>query len=140
MTYKRKPVYERMLAKTKIPIKPNGTVDYDQCWEWSGATNNAGYGLIRQSPEDGMKLVHHVSAIYNNVQKTGIEYQHTCLNKLCVNPNHLTSGMPVDRYNRMVVLKGFWTHNDNWYKKCEHCGVTTYQNWFKRKHMNCGAN
>ncbi len=130
-----RPVHERVLSRTKIPL------DKTKCWTWTGPVNNAGFGMIKGDSSLGdpkMVTVHRVIARHYGMAIEGTEVQHTCLNKVCVNPKHLTLGKPIDRHKRIVAK-----HGKNFqkpkipYKQCEHCGRSAHIVWFKRKHGNC---
>lgn len=130
---KRTPVYERLMKRTKIPL------DRSQCWEWTGPVNNAGYGMIKEDLdiENKMVTVHRVAAREKGLDITR-EINHTCLNKRCVNPDHLVYGSPRDRMDRILDKHGNYFHMPkNKYKTCEHCNGTTHYVWFNRRHDNC---
>jgi hypothetical protein len=137
------PVIERLMNKVTIPLDENNNPDHSQCWEWTGAKNNAGYGMIRQDKQSGMRQVTHIVAEHNDIMMPNLEVQHTCLNKSCVNPAHLIMGTSQTRFDRMFKQKGRWLINKRWEnketmtKKCEHCGKTSYVTWFGRQHAHC---
>lgn len=56
----------------------------DTCWNWIGAIHIQGYGQYRQ------KLAHKISyeETFGKV-KGGLELDHLCRNRRCVNPTHL---------------------------------------------------
>jgi hypothetical protein len=134
-----KPVIERLFNKTYIPSTPEGTKDDQQCWTWQGGINNAGYGMIRINKEEGMGTVHRIVEQHFRPFNSNLEVQHTCGNKLCVNPNHLTIGTVKSR--RQVRPTGY----DHWLmregesltKTCDVCEKTTHRLWFSRKHKKC---
>ena len=45
---KVRPVYDRVMSMTNIPKNDKGKPDNKACWEFQGAKNNAGYGMIRK--------------------------------------------------------------------------------------------
>lgn len=60
----------------------------NDCWEWNMAQNNKGYGSIRWNHQT--KVAHR--AVYELLVgdiPEGLTLDHLCLNKKCVNPNHL---------------------------------------------------
>ena len=66
----------------KVVVKENG------CWEWIGANNGKGYGQFW----DGTKLVTAHGFAYGLLRGSipeGLEPDHLCRNKKCVNPAHI---------------------------------------------------
>lgn len=58
------------------------------CWEWLGRVAGRGYGYFRV--ENKSQLAHRVSfAISNGYWPEGLQVDHACHNKTCVNPWHL---------------------------------------------------
>lgn len=58
------------------------------CWNWTGATNNSGYGTINIG---GINLmVHRYSLVLSGAEvPDGMQVDHLCRNRRCVNPAHL---------------------------------------------------
>ena len=136
-----KPVIERIFNKTYIPITPEGNNDDQQCWIWQGGTNNCGYGMIRINSEEGMGTVHRIVEKHFKPFNNKLEVQHSCYNKLCVNPDHLVIGTsqtrPINKpsgFNHWLMRKG-----ETLMKTCDVCNKETHRLWFTRKHKNCIA-
>ena len=59
-----------------------------ECWLWTGAKNNRGYGQIAVGFT--MKLAHRVAYELNfGSIPTNLQLDHLCHNRSCVNPAHL---------------------------------------------------
>lgn len=66
------------------------------CWEWTGATNRHGYGVINIGGSDGrVHLVHRATALLYGFPAE-LNALHKCHNRLCFNPEHLYSGTQVE--------------------------------------------
>lgn len=92
--------YLRMLRGKDMdaPVIPPGRTDEDRfwakvdktadCWVWTGANIGNGYGAFRIN--GGNKVAHRVSFEWSNGPiPDGMEVDHTCFNRGCVNPVHL---------------------------------------------------
>lgn len=61
----------------------------EDCWNWTGYIQNNGYGAFRPTMRD-LVLAHR--AVYEATVEEitpGLELDHLCFNKRCVNPDHL---------------------------------------------------
>lgn len=72
----------RLRAFMRNVEKPAGE---DGCWLWRGATNAKGYGVCAMS--DGAHRVAYEWMV--GPIADGMEVDHLCRNKQCVNPHHL---------------------------------------------------
>lgn len=83
---------ERVLSK--FEVRPSG------CWEWTGAVTWSGYGQIKS----GAKIVYahrHMYELLVGPIPDGLQIDHLCRNRVCVNPSHLE---PVT--NRENTIRG----------------------------------
>lgn len=71
------------------------------CWEWVGAMHRTGYG-VNGLPYGGSRMAHRVAyCLMKGGIPKGLDLDHLCRNRRCVNPDHLE---PVSR--RENLLRG----------------------------------
>ena len=79
---RNRPVIDRLMYRTAE--MPNG------CWQWMGAVNAKGYGNIRRDENGPTYSVHRVAyEHFIGPVPEGLEVDHRCFNRACVNPAHL---------------------------------------------------
>lgn len=128
------PVEQRLYGNTK-------KTDND-CWEYQGAINNAGYAFIRDGK--GMRTAHRVSyELEHDVELPSTTWiGHTCYNYRCVNPAHLYASNRMGVVNNMNTNKRYSTvpRRTGPINKgtCEHCGTIMAVTLLARYHNdNC---
>lgn len=96
-------------------LKSGCTVMPSGCWEWHRYRNDAGYGCLSV----GNKKTEAYRASYETFVgpvPTGLELDHLCRNRGCINPDHLE---PVTK--KVNVLRGFNACANNARKtRCKH--------------------
>lgn len=78
---KTSPVFDRLVPKIEVGSEPGC------CWEWTAARSR-GYGLLRTKGRT--TLAHRL--VYEEVVgpiPEGLQIDHLCRNRSCVNPDHL---------------------------------------------------
>lgn len=101
-----KPLEQRFFAKVRFT---------SECWEWTGAVNSYGYGVIWIAAPDTKALAHRLA--YEHLVgpiPEGLTLDHLCRNRRCVRPDHLE---PVT--SRTNVLRGEGTSAQN--ARLTHC-------------------
>lgn len=109
-----------MLSKRftqKVEITPT-------CWNWKACITKDGYGYFRT--ENGMSFAHRVAYEHHHgiKIKSGLEIDHLCRNRKCVNPAHLEvvtkyenwiRGFSFSKINKMKThcLRGHPLSGDN---------------------------
>jgi hypothetical protein len=77
----------------------------DDCWFWQRPASSNGYGRIRVRETGKEESAHRVSWWMHNERQEipkGMVVMHSCDNKLCVNPAHLSLGSAKDNTQDMI--------------------------------------
>ncbi len=86
----------------KISTEPNSG-----CWLWMGTITEKGYGRFW----DGSAMVqaHRFSyERYKGIIADGLELDHLCRVRSCVNPDHLEPVTGIENRTRGALARGFW--------------------------------
>lgn len=97
---KRPTIKERFWAKVK-------TAGADECWNWIAGIGGPGYGELNLGRRgEGMTTAHRFSyELHNGPIPDGLFVMHSCDNRRCVNPAHLSLGTAGDN-NQDAIRKG----------------------------------
>jgi hypothetical protein len=133
---------ERFWAKVD---KENGT----ECWLWTASQGGKGYGRFRTKSARSMVSAHRWSyEDANGPIAEGLQIDHICRVKLCVNPDHLRSvtnkenqeNLGLRRDNSSGVRGVTWNVRDNrWHVKVGHNGRRYHGGYFTEFDAACLA-
>ena len=89
--YCEEPELRRTKEPTILWIKSCCTIDDNNCWNWSKALHDSGYGVLRYNNTN--YRVHRLSyELTNGSIAKELVIRHKCANKQCCNPDHLETG------------------------------------------------
>jgi hypothetical protein len=111
-------------------VRPAGALE---CWEWTGAHNQFGYGQIRD--RNIVHVAHRVSwEMLRSEIPDGLQLDHLCRNPPCVNPWHLDPVTQRVNNLRGRTLTARWADRD----ACEHGHLFTPENiYWHRGYRSC---
>lgn len=82
--------------KARIKVSESG------CWLWEGATEKGGYGLMKRGAGLNHGMVHRLAyEAWRGPIPEGLQIDHLCRVRNCVNPDHLEAVTP-----RQNVMRG----------------------------------
>ena len=92
---------DRFIDAARLAEKQQTTTDGSGCVNWTGPLNNAGYGMLGfkrdlepRSKSKGMMTAHRAAwqLANNSAIPDGKWIIHSCHNRTCINPDHLSVG------------------------------------------------
>lgn len=71
------------------------------CWEWLLSVNPDGYGHCSRTSYGSLRA-HRASAIMHGMDVDGVNVNHKCHNRKCINPDHLYCGTQMENVRDCV--------------------------------------
>lgn len=95
--------FRALMRVTSAPLEPYKPV-FGPCWEWSGAITRTGYGNFRH--EGSFVSAHRISYQWaKGALEEGMEVDHVCRVRACVNPDHLEQVTGEENRRRALEFK-----------------------------------
>lgn len=90
------------------------TIQPDGCWLWTGPTTPNGYGKYRL-PGQRERVAHRILWEHARLQEVpdGMQLDHLCRTRLCVNPDHFEVVTPSENTMRQAHANRLKTHCKN---------------------------
>ena len=105
----RRPLADRFWEKVnKDGPTPEHRPDLGPCWVWTGSLNRDGYGSIRI---EGKTVGTHLAGyrLCGHEIPAGLELDHLCWNRACVNPAHLECVTHAENVRRAAAAGRMWS-------------------------------
>jgi hypothetical protein len=82
------------------------------CWPWTAYVNPWGYGMFRVASRESMRLAHRVAyELFVGPIRAGLEVDHLCKVRNCVNPAHLEPVTQAENMRRSELPARRGVHN-----------------------------
>lgn len=118
-----KSLTERFHAKFKVNTESG-------CWEWTASRTTKGYGMIGSgAPERRLLAAHRVAyEIYVGPIASGLQVDHLCRVRHCVNPDHLEPVTAQENVRRGLGPAGINAAKTHCPQGHEYTAENTYRN------------
>ena len=112
------PAVQPVQKYARLPFwgRVDSSAGYNECWEWLGAVQSAGYGFTSKG------LAHRIAYELRVGQiPKGLTIDHLCRNKLCCNPRHMEAVTLAENLRRAVATRNHHRGGNLAYAARTHC-------------------
>lgn len=110
----------------------------DDCWEWTAARRADGYGQFNVTPTSRVQAHRYSYSEANGAIPNGMQIDHTCFNRACVNPAHLRLATNKQNHENLsgatrrssTGVLGVFLRNGRYCAAVKNHGVRVYEEYF----------
>lgn len=97
--------YEGLNLRSILKILDKFSITENDCWEWTGRLSSSGYACSGQYSKHSQVAHKVIYSLFKGEVNNGLQLDHLCRNRKCVNPDHLEAVLPIINVQRGLSVK-----------------------------------